>query len=155
MCIIADPPTFIPIFKETDPEYGKFSAVREWVKNGPGKFITGGTTYQKELMAVKSIIGLLSELEKRGKVMRNSAASVDHEEGVVKALEPAQDFDDPHLVALVRVSGCKLICIRDPRSHRFLRMAKFYKSTKDRPKLYTREKNRSLLCNANMAPCCK
>lgn len=155
MCIIADPPTFIPIFKETDPEYGKFSAVRDWVKNGPGKFITGGTTYQKELMAVKSIIGLLSELEKRGKVRRNNTTAVDREEGVVKALEPAQDFDDPHLVALVRVSGCKIICIRDPRSHRFLRMAKFYKSTKDRPKLYTREKNKNLLCNANMAPCCK
>lgn len=155
MCIIADPPTFISIFKSTDPEYRKFSAVREWVKNGPGKFITGGTTYQKELMGVRSILGLLAELEKQGKVKRSSADLVDKEEALVRVLEPAADFDDPHIVALVRVSGCKLVCIRDPRSHRFLRMAKLYKSTKDRPKLYTREKNRNLLCNANIAPCCK
>lgn len=155
MCIIADPPTFIPIFKNTDPEYEKFSAVREWVQNGRGKFIMGGTTYQNELFAVRSILKILTELERRGKVKRTDTMTVDSEEAIVKELEPTQDFDDPHLVALVRASGCKVICIRDPRSHRFLRMAKFYKSKKDRPKLYTREKNINLLCNNNIAPCCK
>lgn len=155
MCIIADPPTFIPIFKVNDPEYEKFSAVREWVENGPGKFVMGGTNYKNELLAVRSILIILNELEKRGKVKRSDTLLVDNEERAVKALEPTKDFDDPHLVALTRVSGCKLICIRDPRSHRFLRMTKFYKSTKDRPKLYTREKNKNLLCNSNMAPCCK
>lgn len=155
MCIIADPPTFTPMFKSTDPEHGVFSPVREWVINGPGKFVMGGSTYQRELLAVKSIIPLLGELEKKRKVIRWSEVAVDGDEKTVKEIEPAKNFDDPHLVSLVRLTGCRLICIRDPRAHRYLRSAKFYRALKGRPRLYTRVKNSALLCTKHIAPCCK
>jgi hypothetical protein len=115
----------------------------------------GGATYNKELSAVRSIIGLLAELERRGKIVRRANAEVDAEESKVRQIEPSKDFDDPHLVALVRLTGCKLICIRDLRAHRFLRAAHFYRRLQDRPRLYTRAKNSPLLCAANIAPCCK
>ena len=155
MCIVADPPTFVPIFKSSDPDHVEFAPVRAWVLDGPGKFVLGGTKYKAELQAVSSILPFLAELEKRGKIVRTSDQKVEMEEAMVKKIEPTKDFDDPHLVALVRLTGCRLICIRDTRAHRFLTAEVFYRSTKDRPRLYTRLKNQSLLCSNNVAPCCR
>lgn len=155
MCIVVDPPTFIPMFKTSDPEHAVFWPVKNWIDNGPGKLVIGGTKYKAELSAVKSIIPFIAELERRGKVVRRPDADVDFEEKLVKQIEPALDFDDPHLAALVRLTGCKVICLRDVRAHRFLRRAKLYGSTKKRPKLYTRAKNANILCQSNLAPCCR
>jgi len=155
MCIIADPPTLIPIFKQTDPEHKTFSAVLEWVMKGGGKFVIGGTKYTQELAAVRSIIPFMQELARQGKIFNASSDAVDKEEANLKAICPEADFDDPHLVALVKATGCRLICIRDPRAHRYLRMSKLYRSPSDRPKLYTREKNKNILCQNNVATCCK
>ena len=155
MCVVADPPTFVPMFKSSDPDHPAFAAVREWVTAGPGKFVMGGAKYRAELFAVRSVLPFLTELEKRKKIVRRSDAEVDAEELIVKRIEPTEDFDDPHLVALVRLTGCRLICIQDQRSHRFLRATRLYRSAKERPRLYTRAKNASLLCSDNLAPCCK
>lgn len=153
MSIVVDPPTFIPMFKASDPEHSAFSPVRDWVTKGPGKFVMGGTKYNRELQSVKSILNLLNELGKKGKIIRRSNTEVDADELRVKAIEPANDFDDPHIVALIRVSGCKLVCIRDRRSHRFLRASYLYDSPRDRPKLYTRAQNVGLLCIFNIPVC--
>jgi predicted nucleic acid-binding protein len=155
MCIIVDPPVFVPIFKPSDPEHNAFLPVRNWVVAGLGKFVMGGTKYKAELRAVKSVLQFLGELERRGKIVRRIDDEVDAEERVVMDIEKSADFDDPHLAALARLTGCKVICLRDPRAHRFLRQVKLYGGTKKRPKLYTRAKNSNLLCNSNMAPCCR
>ena len=155
MCIVADPPTFISMFKSTDPGHADFVAVRDWVIGGPGKFVMGGAKYKSELRAVSSVLPFLAELERKGKIIRRTDAEVDADEVAVKAIEPANDFDDPHLVALIRLTGCKLICIRDTRAHKFLRSVRFYQSPKHRPSLYTRPKNGGLLRVENLAPCCR
>jgi hypothetical protein len=155
MCIVVDPPTFIPMFKTSDPEHSVFSPVKNWIDNGHGKFVIGGTKYKAELSAVKSIIPFIAELERRGKIVRRDDADVDSDEILVRQIEPALDFDDTHLAALIRLTGCKVICLRDVRAHRFLRQTKLYGSTKKRPNLYTRAKNAGILCQSNLAPCCK
>ena len=155
MCVVADPPTMIPMFKVTDPEHIEFAPVRDWVLNGKGKFIIGGSKYKTELLAITSILPILKELERRGKIVRRADDEVDAEVAAVKLIEPTNDFDDPHLVALIRLTGCKLICVRDPRSHRFLRSVKLYHTSSDRPKLYTKAKNITLLCQANIKACCR
>lgn len=154
MCIVVDPPLFIPMFKTSDPEHTNFSPVLSWVKSGRGKFVMGGTKYSDELKKVKSILTVLTELEKRGKIIRADDKKVDEAVQVVKKIKPTADFDDPHLVAIVRVTLCKLICVRDPRSHRFLRDPLLYSQTTHRPSLYTRPKNQSLLCDGKLASCC-
>ena len=156
MCVVADPPTFIPMFKPADPEHQKFKPVLDWVMAGSGKFVMGGSRYTEELRAMKSILSHLSQLEKKGKVIRKREAEVDVEESLVKGIEPAKDFDDPHLVALIRLTGCRLICVRDPRSHKFLLAKYLYHSIGDRPKLYTgAKKNSKLLSARNIASCCR
>lgn len=154
MCVVADPPTLIPMFKQSDPEHMEFVHVRDWIVTGPGKFVVGGSKYKIELLAVGSILPFLAELERRGKIVRYRDVDIDAEEVAVKLIEPSGDFDDHHLVALIRFSGCKLICIRDMRSHRFLRSTLLYSTSTARPNLYTRAKNKTLLNQNYIAHCC-
>ena len=155
MCIVVDPPSFIPMFKATDPCHADFKPILEWVTGGPAKFVFGGSQYQAELFAVRSVLPLLLEMEKRGKIVRASSAEVDAEVLVVRDLEPSADFDDPHLVAIVRLTGCRLVCLRDARAHRFVRSSSLYARPNARPKLYTRAAHHRLLCQDNLAPCCR
>lgn len=155
MCIVVDPPSFIPIFRSGDPNHSEFKSVLDWVTEGPAKFVLGGSQYQSELRAIRSVLPILLELEKKGKVVRIGTAEVDAEVTLVRALETSTDFDDPHLVAIVRLTGCKLVCLRDPRAHRYLRSSRFYARASARPKLYTRSRNGRLLCSENLAPCCR
>lgn len=155
MCIVVDPPLFVPMFKATDPEHDVYQPIRDWIFKGPGKFVTGGSTYKKELSKVSSVLKTLTELEKRGKLVKANDETVDAEEQKAKQLMPTSDFDDPHLVALVRTTLCRLICIRDPRAHKFLRNSTLYVSTKHRPRLYTRAKNKQLLCEQHISTCCR
>lgn len=145
MAVVVDPPLFICLFKTSDPKHERFLPLRDWVINGKAKFVYGGTKYKKELAAVKSIIPTLRILEQKGKIYRLLDADVDSEEEKVKEIEKSNDFDDPHLAAIVRASRIKIICIDDPRSHKFLKNPKLYVSTKDKPKLYTKEKNKNIL----------
>lgn len=79
MCIVIDPPALIPMFKTADVEHQKFSPVRKWIVEGPGKIIIGGAQYRKELLDVISIIQFVKELERRGKVIRKCDAEVDRD----------------------------------------------------------------------------
>lgn len=155
MCIVVDPPLFVPMLKCSDPDHAKYAPVLDWVSRGCGKFVTGGTKYQEQINGVRSVIPLLTEFQRRGKIIRVDRSQVDGAVAILKDIEPSNNFDDPHLVALVRVSGCGLICVNDPRSHKYLRDSRFYASKKARPRLYTRPKNSNLLCNNNIAPCCR
>lgn len=155
MCIVVDPPLFIALFKSDDAEHEKFKPVLEWVIKGPGKFVTGGSQYKKELSRISSILGVLTELKKKGKIVSVEEKVVNLDVEKIKKIEPSIDFDDPHLVALVRLTSCKLICTRDARSFRYLRSTKLYDRLSSRPKIYTRARNASLLCPKNIANCCK
>lgn len=148
-------PLFISFFKVTDPAHPKYRPVLEWIESGPGKLVLGGSQYQQELMKVGSVLRMLSEIEKKGKVKRADKTCVDKDVLDVKKMEPAADFDDPHLVTLIRLTGCKLICVNDPRSHKYLLADSFYGSPKLRPKLYTNHTHKHLLCASNIASCCK
>ena len=155
MCIVSDPPALLAIFKPDHEKHAEFSPVRDWVVDGPGKFVMGGTLYKQELSRLKSLIPLLGELKRKNKIISVEDDVVDKRVVELQDLEPTKDFDDPHLVAISNSTGCKLIGIIDPRAHRFLRRTDFYIRLKDRPSLYTRAKNSNLLCQKNIVKCCK
>lgn len=154
MCIVVDAPVLVPIFKASDPEHGRFLPVHDWVRSGAGKLVLGGSKYKEELASVSSVLPVLMELERRGRVVRVSDALVDREMMIVTGLESSKDFDDPHLIAIVRVTGCRLVCLRDNRAHRFLVKVKLY-GGRARPRLFTNRKHKHLLCPANIAACCE
>lgn len=154
MAVIVDPPLFVALFKESDERHNEFTELLKWVVDGPAKFIIGGTKYKKELSSVGSVLPLIMELSRARKIFYADDVAVDNEEKRVKIIEPANDFDDPHLVALVSVSKAKIICIVDPRAHKFLRRSDLYANSSMRPKLFTRAKNKNLLKKDNLKGIC-
>ena len=49
MCIVIDTNTLSKVFKNTDKKHSDFKPVLEWIKEGNGKIIVGGTTFNNEL----------------------------------------------------------------------------------------------------------
>lgn len=155
MCIVVDPPLFISIFKSGDADHANFSGLRDWVTKGPGKFVLGGSLYKKELSKIESVLNLIKNYERSGKTVSIDDSRVDKEVKVVKRLNKSNDFDDPHLAALVRASLCRIIATRDKRSHRHLTDSALYKKSCSKPKIYGGNRNNSILCKRNVASCCK
>ena len=134
MCAVVDPPVFVSVFKSTDAHHEVFRHVLTWVERGNGKLVMGGTQFRQELTAVRSVLRPLAELERRNKIVRCNEEVVDAQVAIVRGLEKSKAFDDPHLVALVRLTGCRVICTKDEASHQFLRSAALYERPVTRPR---------------------
>lgn len=81
-------------------------------------------------------------------------AAVDAAEQRIRAAEPSTDFDDAHIVAIFDTSGCALLCSGDDRADRFVKRRELY-DNHGPPKIYRRVDHRHLLCDDNIAPCCR
>ena len=146
MCIIIDTNTFIPVFDSTCSKHDEFKPVLDWIINGKGKIIYGGTTYHKELLRAVKIRKIFSILKsKSNKVVVVDQMLVDNEERRIHNLIPDKDFDDPHLAAIVSVSKCQLICSDDTRSIKYVTRPDIYPKGISTPKYYTGNRNANLL----------
>lgn len=82
---------------------------------GRARLVVGGKLkreYQKNGVAWR----MLKILDQAGRTKIESDAAVDNEEKNVKANYDLQS-DDPHILALARVSGARLLCSRDQNLH--------------------------------------
>jgi hypothetical protein len=150
MCIIIDACTFSRVFGDSDED---FSPVRLWLMKGKGMMVFGGSTYAKELGKLRSYLEIVKELSRLGKVKVINKKSVDTAERRVRLMEPNKDFDDPHIVAIVEESGCKLVCTLDARADKYIRDARFYEKGK-RPSIYRSKSHAHLLCARNIVGVC-
>ena len=154
MCIVIDSCTISIVFNPKSSEHVEFRPVLEWITTGCGKMIYGGTKFKKELSHLRKYIGIISQLKKAGKVIEVSESKVDDEEKRVSTLVPDKDFDDPHIVAIVIVSGCKIVCTKDTRSIKYLKNSAFYTLPLKKPKLYTSHLNKNLLTSKYFSKIC-
>jgi hypothetical protein len=83
--------------------------VFRWLNLG-GKIASGGKNL-RELLGTK-FKGLVIELERSGKLHRISDDEVDAEERIVSGDEVLTS-DDPHVIALARVSGARVVFTED------------------------------------------
>jgi predicted nucleic acid-binding protein len=156
MCIVIYTNTLASVFNSKSQDHQEFQPVLEWIISGKGKIVLGGTKYGAEIKrSGAKIIQLLREFLKRKKIVNVSDSEVDREEIRIKSLESSPDFDDAHLVALLDVSGCILICSKDERAYPFLKKMELYQRRAERPKIYRSHQNADLLCDGNIAPCCE
>jgi len=145
MLLIIDTCCLANVFNSDDQEHKNFEPVMTWIKKGKGQIVYGGTTYKKELSMAVRYFSLLAELNRRGRVLQVDDDLVDQEEKCVKGKEANKDFDDPHLIAIVIVSGCKVICTNDKRAHRFIKKKNLYPKGFKRPAIYSNKRNSNLL----------
>jgi predicted nucleic acid-binding protein len=152
MCIIIDTNTLANVFDPTSINHQDFRPVNEWVINGGGKVVYGGSKYKGEL---KKYLGLYVELKRKNRAIYIDDALVDQEEILVSRQLQNADFDDQHLVALLRISKCKLICSLDERAYPYFRHRLFFNPAANRPRIYNQYRNRDLLIRRNIAAICQ
>lgn len=152
MCIIIDTNCLTSVFDVDSQNHQDFAPILDWIHNGRGKIVYGGTKYSGEL---KKYLGIILQIRKAGKAVYIPDELVDQEEINVSSMIQHNDFDDQHLVALLRVSKCKLICSLDSRAYPYFRHTTFFNPAANKPKIYRSLGNSGLLCPNNIAEVCK
>lgn len=156
MCIIVDSCVLPSVFRSSEKNHKNFKAVCDWIVTGDGTLVFGGTKFKKEITEHHLwFLKFLRLLKEQGKAFEADEKKVDARQKIVEKLENNPDFDDQHLVALIGVTGCKLICTVDKRAFKFLQDSSLYPKKIKPPLIYQNEKSHAtLLCKANIGKCC-
>jgi hypothetical protein len=147
MCIVIDADCLSRVFRADNAEHHLFKPVLDWILDGPGIIVYGGTEYLKQ---AKSFISLFSELARHRKVHAEKRNVVDEREKWVRAKVQDKDFDDQHIVAILLETECRLVCTVDKRSHKFLTHRAFFPQVRSRPRVYGGPGDVAKLCNRNI-----
>lgn len=150
MCIVIDTNTLSSVFNPNSDNHHEFRPVFDWIFKGRGSIVYGGKKYIEE---IGKYIGLFMELKKVNKAKYVSDTVVDTMALKAGIIVKHRDFDDQHLVGLLLVSRCQLICSLDQRAYPFFTHRKIFHS-QPRPKIYSSRRNRNLLCNQYIAEVC-
>src|SRR5271166_635466 len=116
MCLVIDPGCIPKVFDPMNREHARFTPVWEWINNGNGRMIYGGTNDLKELSRLSKYLPLIAELSRRGRLTLVSHVRVDQIGAEIEQKVNSSDLDDEHLIAIVIVSRCMVICTDDLRA---------------------------------------
>jgi hypothetical protein len=154
MCIIIDINALAPVFKNANSQHNEFYPVYNWIYNGKGKIIFGGTKYISELSRTK-YLNLFVQFKNACKAISVNSLTVDNETDRVSELITDKKFNDQHLVGLLIVSRCLLICTLDKGFYPFLKDKRIFPPLYKKPKIYSGRRNIKLLIDDNIAEICK
>ncbi len=151
MCLVIDTCCIAKVFDHGNKQHPNYAPVLEWVSNGNGRMIYGGTKYAIELRELPRYVPVISELERSGRVVVLSRAHVDAIADALKAEITDPDFNDEHLIAIVIVSRCRVVCTDDKVAIFYLKRRQFYSCHGlKRPKIYQSSRNKRLCCDENV-----
>jgi hypothetical protein len=114
MCIIVDANLAALIFSEPPTE--DFQPIIEWLTlpNKNGKLVIGGHL-AVELSRVNAASRFVKSLQQAGRARFIPTNAIEDETNRMKAICVS---DDPHIIALARVSGARVLCSSDTTLHR-------------------------------------
>jgi len=150
MCIVIDLNTLSSVFDQTSQDHQDFAPVSHWVQNGKGFLVFGGTKYKIELQRARRYLGLILQLKKAQRAVEIDQEAVDTREKAIISKTVGTDCDDQHIIAILCVSGCKLVCSKDKRSYRFIKDKSNYKRRRKVPTIYCKPAHAKLLCDSNI-----
>lgn len=153
MCVIIDVNCIGKVFDQKNAEYQRFQPVHLWVMTGDGSVIYGGTKYLKELGEGK-YLNLFTELLKVRRAIKINSESVDKRAVQLKIRVPDDAFDDEHIVALVGISRCCVVCTDDVNSLPYLKRRDLYPSGVKVPKIYRSIEDKKLCSSRLMSEIC-
>ncbi len=157
MCLVIDMNVIPCVFNRKAEKHDSFKPVLEWIVNGKGKMVCGGTQYWEEFKKIGKYLRFFNQLNKAGKVVKVDDALVDQKMNELKELCNDSDFDDPHIAALLIVSGCNVLCSEDERSYPYIKRKEWYPNGRKPPQIYkssTLKNAASILSDGNMAEIC-
>ena len=109
MCVIVDASVAGLVF--SIPYQVDFAPLWRWLIEKDGKLVYGGQL-AKELGRLPKAKRILAELKSEGRALLCPRQKVDEEEKEVHKLGLCRS-DDPHVIALARVSGARVLCTND------------------------------------------
>jgi hypothetical protein len=114
--------------------------------NGGG-LIYGGEKYAKEVdFTSPTYLPLLVELERKGRMREICGHCVNRVSADLKRKIPDDpDFDDEHILALVIISKCRVVCTEEKRGLPFLKRSDLYPKGSRPPKIYGSKRNADIL----------
>lgn len=155
MCIVIDTNCFSCVFSPENAHHKSFKPVLQWIVEGEGKIVYGGSKYRRELQSHTRVLRLFAHFSRMRKIVEVDAAKVDKWQAAVeKQIDPSK-HNDPHLVAIVAISKCRVVCTQDKRSFSLLKEKKCYPKDVERPAIYSSEKNADLLTQKYIADICR
>ena len=155
MCIIIDACCLAVVFSGKVEGHEEFKPVKDWISDGKGKMVYGGTKYKEELKRAKRYHRIVNELRRAGRAIEVDLTLVDHAETEVIAKTCHTTFNDQHLLAIVIISRCRLLCTEDKAAIPFIKDNSLYPRGIRKPKIYSgRKGNARLLNDANIATIC-
>jgi hypothetical protein len=158
MCLVIDANCFALVFNKSIDEHKKFIPVLNWITEGKGRMIYGGTKYNTELRTARWMLGIVSELSKKRRMIQVPDATVDPIATALKVKFPEAEFDDEHIVALVIASRCCVVCTKDNPAISYLKRLDVFSDYAgvERPKIYKGHKShKDLCCDENIATICR
>lgn len=146
MCVLIDPGCISKVFNTEDSQHEDFEPVLKWIRDRRGRIVFGGSKYITELKNVRKYWRIVVELDKARSVNWLPNQIVDEVAEKLKEIESGSGFDDEHLVAIVRVSGCTVVCTADMNATQYLKKKELYTRSGVRaPRIYSRKRNQNLL----------
>ncbi len=102
-----------------------------------------------------SYLSLFTKLKSEGKVVPLNDDEVDTYENEIKLKVNDSKFNDPHIVAIIAVSKCKVLCSNDKKSFDYIRNQALYPKGVSRPKIYSKTACQNLLVDDNIVKACR
>jgi hypothetical protein len=152
MKIIIDACCLSNVFDRSCKEHADFAPLLACIAYGKGRMTYGGTKYRKELRKVLNALPLITELARAKRIAEVNDAEVDKVAADLKGKFDDPKFNDEHLVAIVVVSACHVVCTRDKVAITYLKNAKVFRNYKvKRPKIYRSRRNEDLFSRRHFA----
>lgn len=155
MCLVIDLNVLPSVLNENSKNHQEYKPVLSWIIKGKGKIIYGGKRYKQELGRLYKYLQIFVELDKKGKIIKLNDNRVDDKELELIKNVNKKDFNDAHIIAIIIISKCKLLCSEDKHSFVYIKNKEFYSRKLRPPKIYTGKRNIDLLCDANIVSICK
>jgi hypothetical protein len=119
-----------------------FSPVIQAIQQKKAVMVIGGKKLREEYLRLPTVWRFILMLDRAGKAVAYSDAAIDKLE---RSLEESGllHSDDPHIIALAKVSGARLLCSKDVNLHKDFRSAKLI--SKPRGAIYQKESHIKLI----------
>jgi hypothetical protein len=156
MCLVIDIDCLAMVFEKKAKFHDRFRPVLDWVRNGNGRMIYGGTKYNAELGRTRKFLGIVGELSKQRRTVKLPSDEVDRIAEGLKVQFPEPQFNDEHLAAIVIVSRCCVVCTNDSVAISYLKRTDLFPTGMGRPKIYRGHKShKDLCCDRHIVAVCR
>lgn len=159
MAVIIDANCIANVFSRNNERHKEFEPVFEWIVKGKGIMVIGGSKYHGELKKLYKYNTIIRYLKEVGKVHIGDREKIDKYQLEIEEVRDDEDFDDPHLPAIIIETKCRIICSEDTRSIPYVTNSKFYPKGIKIPVYYTSSRNKNILSDKyvdeSLKPLCR